>query len=280
MQAQCPPAAVNAQRERSFHRRNWALSVSAACCVAIWACIWFQPDWLAAVTLVPAWFWLVPASVLTAFGISRKHKFRSLAVLIVWLTYTGFLVEEVESLVRTGNSPTVEWKAAYEQDRAFRVVSLNCSVANLNSAAEVTSFEPDIVLLQESPSRDNLQRLTKEHFGDDGACLWGGDTSIVAAGTIQPVTVDPTSHFVHATIELPSGVRVDVISVRLNPPVFRLDFWSGGFWNDHRDNRIKHRKQIADVMQRVQEIPESAHLIGFFGKCWGYGVNCVVFFIR
>jgi endonuclease/exonuclease/phosphatase (EEP) superfamily protein YafD len=134
-------------------------------------------------------------------------------------------------------------------------------VANPRSAAEVAEFEPDIVLLQESPSREHLQHLSREIFGDDGTFLWGGDTSILANGQIQPGTVNPASHFVHATVELPTGVKVDVICVRLNPPVFRLDFWTPGFWIDHRNNRIKHRRQIQDVMQRVREIPQLAHLI-------------------
>jgi endonuclease/exonuclease/phosphatase (EEP) superfamily protein YafD len=134
-------------------------------------------------------------------------------------------------------------------------------VANPHSVAEVAQFKPDVVLLQESPSREHLKHLAIEVFGNDGTFLWGGDTSILARGRIQPGTVDPSSHFVHATVELPSGVELDVISARLHPPVFRLDFWDSGFWIDHRNNRVKHRAQILDVMQIVAAIPQSAHLI-------------------
>jgi endonuclease/exonuclease/phosphatase family metal-dependent hydrolase len=256
-----PPTMENCHQRPLFDRRNWALAISAVCCGAVSVCNWTQPDWLAAVTLVPAWCWLVPGLALTVYGMNRTHKLRCISVAILWVGYAGLFVEEIHSLVRTGSRPTAEWQVARERGRAIRVVSLNCYVANPRSAAEVAQFEPDIVLLQESPSREHLQHLAREVFGDGGSFLWGGDTSILANGRIQPGTVDPSSHFVHATVELPGGVELDVISVRLHPPVFRLDFWDSGFWIDHRNNRVKHRDQILDVMQVVAGIPQSAHLI-------------------
>ncbi len=237
------------------------MATSATCCVAVSVCYWLQPDWLAAVTLVPAWCWLMPALALTVYGTTRTHKRLCILVVILWVGYTACFVEEVHSLVRTGSRNTAEWNAARERGQAIRVVSLNCFVANPHSVAEVAEFEPDIVLLQESPGREHLQHLAVEVFGDDGTFLWGGDTSLLVSRRIQPGTVDPTSHFVHATVELPSGVEMDVISVRLNPPVFRFDFYDPGFWTDHRNNRVKHRDQILDVMQVMGGVPQSAHLI-------------------
>jgi vancomycin resistance protein VanJ len=218
-------------------------------------------DWLAAVTLVPAWCWLLPAFVMTVYGFRRAHKRRCLAVAILWVLFSAIFVEEAQSLIRIGRRPTAEWETARERGQAIRVVSLNCNVANHRSAAEIANAEPDIVLLQESPSREHLQHLARELFGDDGRFLWGGDTSILARGQIRPVTLDTSSHFLHATVELPTGITVDVISVRLNPPVFRLDFWAPGFWTDHRNNRIKHRQQILNVMESMEGIPQSANLI-------------------
>lgn len=241
--------------------RQVALVASTFCCLAVSACYLSQPDWLAAVTLVPAWCWLVPAICLTGYGFSRKHQRWCMTVAILWCGYTVLLVEEVQSLVRTGSWPTSAWTEARQSGRAIRVVSLNCDVANPRSAVEVAACDPDVVLLQESPNREHLARIARELFGDDGTYLWGGDTSIVVNGSIQPITVNTASHFVHALVELPDGVEVNVISVRLNPPVFRLDFWTSGFWIDHRDNRLKHRQQVLDVMEQVRAIPQSAHLI-------------------
>jgi len=255
-----PPKTVDLRARKSLRRRKTALDASAALCVAISVCHFWQPDWLAPVTLVPAWFWLLPGLALTARGMSLRHRLWSLAVLTLWIAYTAVLVEEARSLIRLKSWPTAEWKAARDRGRGIRVVSLN-SAADRHAAAEVARWEPDIVLLQESPSPLHLEDLSRELFGADGEFLWGGDTSILARGHIEPSGAERTPRFVHATVELATGLKADVISVRLSPPVFRLDFWMPGFWSDHRDKRIKHREQILDVMERIREIPQTSPLV-------------------
>jgi len=248
-------------RAKKWRRRKWALVVSATLCLAISICRCLQPDWLAPVTLVPAWFWLLPALALTVRGISPRHRLWSLAVVTLWVVYTVLLVEEARSLSRTRSRPIAEWKSARDRGRGIRVVSLNCAAGDRQAAEEVARWQPDIVLFQESPSRKHLDHLSRELYGNDGAYLWGGDTSILARGRIQPSGADRTPHFVHATVQLPTGLTADVFSVRLSPPVFRLDFWMPGFWCDHRDKRIKHRQQILEVMKRIEGIPEHQFLI-------------------
>jgi hypothetical protein len=175
-------------------------------------------------------------------------------VLLLWTTYAVVFVEEAQSLVRSRSRPTAEWKSARAGGRGIRIVSLNCFAANWRAAEEVAKWEPDIVLLQESPSREHLGHLSQELYGTDGTFLWGGDTSVLAHGQFEPGDVDPSSHLVHAKVTLPNGLKVNIVSVRLSPPVFRLDFWMPGFWNDHRNKRIKHRQQILDVVQRIEAI--------------------------
>lgn len=238
----------------SSRRCKRLLRASAALCVVVSVIYSWQPDWLAPVTLVPAWCWLVPAFTLTAWGTCRKYKLWSLVVLMLWASYTVAFVEEARSLMRSRSGPTSDWKSARAEERGIRVVSLNCFAANSRAAEEVAKWEPDIVLLQESPSREHLRHLSQELYGSDGTFLWGGDTSILAHGRIEPGNVDPNSHFVHATATLPNGLKVNIVSVRLSPPVFRLDFWTPGFWNDHRNKRIKHRQQILEVAQRIEGI--------------------------
>jgi endonuclease/exonuclease/phosphatase (EEP) superfamily protein YafD len=182
-------------------------------------------------------------------------------VLALWVAFAVIFVEEARSMARLVRSPEVGWREVSEQGRVVRVVSLNCYVCNAQAAAEVAAYEPDIVLLQESPNREHLARLCCDFFGDDGEFIWGGDTAILARGRLQPRHVEGTSHFVHAVVELPNGLKMDVISVRLSPPVFRLDFWRAGFWKDHRDKRVKHRRQIQDVVDEIQSISQDRPVI-------------------
>jgi vancomycin resistance protein VanJ len=245
----------------SLRRRKSVLAASAVSCAALSACYWRQPDWLAPLTLVPAWCWLVPGLVLTGLGFSRRDQLRSLLVLTLWVGFAVLFVEEARTVARLRSPPTAAWQVARQRGRAIRVVSLNCFAANARAAAEVAAYAPDVVLLQESPSRAHLESLSRDLFGTDGAFLWGGDTAILARGQLAPRRLDGTAHFVHAAVVLPSGFQVEVISVRLTPPVFRLDFWSPGFWSDHRNKRVKHRRQIEILMEGLPSRSESNPLI-------------------
>lgn len=242
-------------------RRTIALTVSAVLCLAVAACYWLQPDWLVAATLVPAWCWLLPAFVLVRLGFNRKQWRLSAATLVLWLAFTTVFVPEARSLLRFGGSATAEWNAAHDRGRVLRVVSLNCRIGNAKAAAEVAQYDPDIVLLQESPNQDALEEVARELFGADGEAIWDFDTSILARGRIDPRTVHRSPHFIHAAVKLSSGLDVDVVSVRLNPPVFRLDFWMPGFWREHRNNRVKHRRQIQEVMNTLDERAARSRLI-------------------
>lgn len=199
--------------------------------------------------------------MLALFGFRRDHKRLFAAALAMWGVFTFLFVEEARSLIRSEAMPTAEWQAVRESGDGLRVVSLNCNVGQTRSVEEVAARQADIVLLQESPGAEQLNRLTTSLFGEDGDALYGGDVSILAAGKISPKFSDPKSHFVHAEIHLPSGALADVISVRLAPPVSRIDFWMPGFWIDHRNKRIEHREQIAELMRHVQRIPASHHVI-------------------
>jgi endonuclease/exonuclease/phosphatase (EEP) superfamily protein YafD len=234
---------------RLVRRKKRRLSAAGFLCVVAATVYLWQPDWLAPVSLIPAWCWLVPAVLLFAMGVSRKLKFWSLAVLVLWGVFVGLFVEEATSLVRLALPPANDWQTARENGWAIRVVSLNCAAADQRAAAEIARYDPDIVLLQETPMGTHLDELSHEMYGEGGATLWGGDTSLLARGTIQPIRVDRESHFIHATVELNSGAKVEVVSLRLNPPVFRLDGWSPGFWRDHRDNRRKHRQELLEVVE-------------------------------
>ena len=244
-------------------RRLRTLSIvsSIVICCGVSLCRVFQPDWLAPVILIPAWCWLSSGLPLALFGFRRDHKSLFAAVLAMWGVFAFLFVEEARSLFRTEAMSTTDWQTVRESGDGLRVVSLNCNVGQTRCVEEVAVWQPDIVLLQESPGAEQLNRLTTSLFGEDGDSLHGGDVSILASGKITPKIADPNSHFVHAEMHLPNGELVDVVSVRLAPPVPRIDFWMPGFWADHCNKRMEHREQIAELMRHVQRIPAAHHVI-------------------
>ena len=206
----------------------------------------FQFDQLAAVTLIPPWLLLIPALfvlVVTARATSRT----SLVVLIAVISiFAGMFVEELRSLAR------VAVQSATERENHLRIVTLNCNCGSAKAAREVMAMSPDIVLLQESPGSSTINELATEFFGEHGTGICGGDTSIIINGTLTPVHVDRSSHFVHAVATLSDGRKIDLISLRLSAPVFRIDFLSGGFWQDHLATRLKHRQQLATIRNHLE----------------------------
>jgi len=255
--------------ERSSGRRRsrWRsalISASAILCVVVAACYFLQPDWLAPVTLVPAWCWCVLGVLMIGGGLVRRGGRRwSAVVLLLWVAFAVAFVEEGRSVARLfafGGAHQAVFQSAHSRGRAVRVVSLNCD-GNAPNAAEVKDVAADIVLLQESPPLEQLEATSRELFGDEGSAISAGDTSMIVHGQIEPRDVDRRLPFLHATVELTTGLKVEVLSVRLSPPVSRLDFYRPGFWEDHRANRAKHRRQIEEILQRIGRISKGTPVI-------------------
>lgn len=199
----------------------------------------FKPDGAAALTIFPAWTWL-PFGILSAlFRIKRDRK--SAAILaIAWVVYGISFGEEWLSLSRFGHEPD-------RVPNTVRVVSLNCAGGEPLAANEVAAFHPDIVLLQESPGPADVERLAKKIFGAEGAIIKGPDASILARGPINALTLPKgTADFVAAEVQV-QGEWVTVVSLRLLPPVFRIDLVNPDAWRELAANRQARRAEIADI---------------------------------
>ena len=62
---------------------------------------------------------------------------------------------------------------------------------------------------------------------------------------------------VWARVQLPSGMELLVVSLRLEPCLVRCDLWSPDCWNSQRANRQLRRSQIAAILS---ELPEAANV--------------------
>lgn len=236
-----------------FLWRQVACSISVFLWLAVLLILLLQPDILAAITLVPPWCWVLAGVVPATLGYQKSIRRWSLLAIALWILFAFVFVDETQGLWRaigrTLDPPTDLEPSA----DSVRVISLNCA-GDVQAAKELLQQEPDIVLLQESPSRDQVAELAKSMFGDSGDFLHKGDTAILANGTFADLTPDDTSHFAHARVQLSNSREIDLISLRLAPPVFRMDFWSSGFWTDHRDRRAEHREQIGQLLGQLRTV--------------------------
>lgn len=217
-----------------------------------------RPDILAAFSLVPPWFWVllgVPA-LIWSFRIRRDRWFY--ALILVWGAFTVGWVEEATSLTRSAkrlfDTPVT--------DGTVRVVSLNCA-NTIRCLEDLQATHPDIVLLQEIPGPDDLQRMAHELFGEEGVSLAGHDTAILARGQVNPLRFHAEGPLVSALVTLPNHRPLHCISLRRSPPVARLDFWALRFWTDHRDLRKTHRREIRLVREALSDVDSWLdHIVG------------------
>ncbi len=252
-------AASTGDRRKQHWARVWsALSVFLSL-IGICATVW-QPDVLAALSLIPVWCWLVAGAAAGILARRLRPRRWLVALALLWIAFAVGCVEECRSL---GRSVWSSWSVSKHIDadhRRLRVVSLNCADGSLRTAREVVALHPDIVLLQESPGREDLDRLATELFGNSHGVLWSSDTSIIARWPIQrPVVQD---HFVTGLVQLPSGVQLRVVSLRLAPPVVRYDLWHPSCWRDQTAKRQEHAKQIDQLLESLIHETEGAAVLG------------------
>lgn len=212
-----------------------------------------QPDWLVPVTMVPAWLWLAPIVLILVLFWRSKLRNRWRLFFGISLLFTILFVEESRTLTLGLLRSQAVTRNQTEKQHTIRVLSFNCAGAAHARLNEILQYDADVILLQESPGNQAVQTLAKTAFGDGGQAIWNGDTSIVVRGKFRILHQQVNKHFVAIEATLASEETLGIVSLRLSPPVFRLDFWTRNFWIEHAATREKHRDQIEEVMVALQQ---------------------------
>ncbi len=245
------------QRDSRFGLRVATLVFSLLAAVAIAALYLQQPDSCAALTMLPIWSWCIPGWLLVAAAVDGPTRRLGTAAALAWLGILLGLAEEPRSLALGAAGlpswPNKEWLKERDSGRALRAVTLNCAGGSLEAATEVVALQPDLVFLQESPSRGGVESLARTLYGAKGDFVWGRDCSLVVRGNLK-VDGDPLRNntFTRATATPINGQDLELVSLRLNPPVFRFDFFNPQCWRAHTDNRRIHRRELAEVADVIR----------------------------
>ncbi len=216
------------------------------------AIYWFQPDWAAALTIFPAWLW-----PLLGFG-SLYLWWRSaswhvaLVGLVAWLGFCLVSVDELPGLLRTLSRPPA--------GASLRIITINCAGGNLDVIEEALEQQPDVLLIQESPGREELEQLAAAR-GLEVVC--GPDASVMGRGKIEQLLQAglEQTYSVRCLVILPEGQRLEVISLRLFPATYRFDLWNPFCWRDQLRSRRGRRKQLELPLELPAVRPASASLI-------------------
>lgn len=213
-----------------------------------------RPDFLAALVLVPPWFWVLGGVPALAWAIRSHCRRWVIALSVIWSSFVVGYVEEAASLSR---SLTQRFRSSPPQTETIRIVSLNCA-NTVRCVDDLQVAQPDIALLQEIPGPEELQQIARSLFGDEGVFLAGHDTAIVARGRIESENLPADGALVSGIVTLPGHRPLHCICVRRTPPVFRLDGWTPGFWTDHQARRETHRQEALEIRKALDAV--DAHM--------------------
>lgn len=231
---------------------TWAAWLSSLLLAFFASAYAIRADATYAVTLWPAWFWLVPAAFLMLFIRGKRNL---LMLITLWLVFALVFSEEWRSSLRLGEVPRPQ--------NGIRVISLNCAAGEIRAAEEVIPLRPDIVLLQESPSLPELEKLRDNLFGPGAALLHGSDTSIIANGKLGDVIKQSQrGDFIFAEVVLPGKPPIFVCSLRLMPPILRFDLWNPGCWSEMAQSRKARREELQTIAKQTLESSGAPTIFG------------------
>jgi endonuclease/exonuclease/phosphatase (EEP) superfamily protein YafD len=219
-----------------------------------------RPDALAALIYAPSWLGALVGLDLLYHGRRATNRWIPVALLLLWVGFLFRYEDETVPLVRGFLLPPPQAVAATEPGTRLRVITLNCALGNPDAAREALPYHPDIVLLQESPGREDLLTLAKRLFGKGAVVVRGYDTALLTRGTLteRPLTPEELLFYVAARARLADGSEVELVSLHLSTPTVRADLWNPACWREQAEQHRLQRGQLETVARRLQAVPPNA----------------------
>lgn len=242
--------------------RQVTTAISLVLLITVLFCYIFKPDSCAALTFFPPWAWGLLGMALASFtALYKKHIL--IITITSWLIFIAIFAEEPKSLLRGCFISNNNWHRIQNEKRVT-IISLNCAGGNMNAVREILPYKPDIVLLQEVPiDIEDLESFSQELFKGDAAIAYEPDTAIIVRGELKQIPLQrPKNMFMtQAHIKLKSGYETEVICIRLQPPAIETNLLSTDCWINHRKDRISRRKQVAQIVEQINKIPNKLPII-------------------
>ncbi|HEY0076662.1 MAG TPA: endonuclease/exonuclease/phosphatase family protein [Abditibacteriaceae bacterium] len=214
-----------------------------------------RPDFATLWTLFPYWLLGTPMLALSFFcpRANRSQKRCRFALITLWLIAILCMSDETIGVLRWTKKPPSD---------ALRIVSLNCSVGTPEAAREVINYQPDLVLLQETPSRSDVQNLANQLWPTQNDFAWGVDGAVLARGVVQPLKL-PANVAVFATAARVTieGNTFVAVSFRLDTPPFRVDFWNPSAWQALAVHRRLQRAQLRTLKDSINALEPNLPII-------------------
>lgn len=204
--------------------------------ISLFFLYWYRPDFATALTVFPTWVWLVFWLCFVRQIMRKSFLILSLA----WIVFSVVHIEEIYSMYRL-----LQVTPKFSKN-TIKVVTINSS-SLISAVREVHDIDTDIILIQESPKKDDLENYLSNKKGYQ--VLYGVDTSILIQGKIDKLA---ETSFYTAGIATMNGVKFLIVSLRLKTSNPRIDLWNIDCWKDQTTVRLKQLDQIKEVKSLLQ----------------------------
>ena len=229
---------------RSQFKKAWPLTLltGTACFLTLIYCL--RPNSFAIVTFLPAWGWLLLMVPMLPF-LRRKYLFPVILCGLAWLVFALLHIEEPKTMLRGLLNPVKSTKSP----DALRLMSVNCAAGNPVALCEIKSWNPDIVFLQESPPRKEIENLARDLFGVHGAFVHDIDSSIVVKGNLRSLHRPKGPPFFSLGVSTLPGVgEVILVSLRLYPSIASFELWDPRCWRSQTSLRLAQLQQMEQLV--------------------------------
>jgi len=215
------------------------------------------PDY-ALVTILPIWLWASPALPLALLPLRLLRFGRASLVLAVWVAAIACFSEEPVAQMRAWSGQPGARRMS--SSVTLRVVSVNCGGGEVGALRDALAQEPDVLLLQESPSGDETRRELDALSGWSMHC--GTDCVVAVRGTLEPVDLGG----LYARRDAAVDAEVDehklrVVSLHLTLPTLRGDVWNPQAWRLARDAYGSREAELFAIRDVVRSAPPDRDVI-------------------
>jgi endonuclease/exonuclease/phosphatase (EEP) superfamily protein YafD len=221
--------------------------------ITVFAFIW-QPDLLAAYTVLPIWLWGGIGIILSSLAFYLARSAFPLLITALWAGTVLLGADEASALANLGTeAPAPGVAAPFEGRQPIRVITLNVAQFKFGDPAEdLAAWEPDIVLLQEVRPHQ-AKAIADRLYQGSGDFRCHALNGVVTRWKITRATPNPDPKFrfynYNVTVETPDRGSIEIVNLHLSEAATNLRLWQASCWRDHRNRRRQRQEEAAGALK-------------------------------
>ena len=249
---------------------GWLLIAGSACLFffTVFAYHW-QPDPLAAFTVLPPWIWGLVGITAAVVGFFLLRHLPTLLLIAIWSIVALISADETKIISNLSHpKPKPGQPASVDQHTPIRIITLNASLfRHDNPSADLARWKPDIILLQEV-APIHVKQITQSVFERDGHFRAYALNGIVSRWPIINEFRHDDPRFrpinYHVTIDHPDHGPIEIANLHYSSAATDLELWKRETWKTHRDHRRQRREEVAEtlrILEKNTSFPENQPVI-------------------